>query len=116
MAQLVLQNMEFYAHHGHFDEEQIIGGRFRVDLVIETDISKAAESDNLHDAVDYSKVYQAIKHEMDVPSKLLEHLAQRIVNAVYKVSTSINKVTVTISKMNPVIGGKIDRFSVILTK
>jgi dihydroneopterin aldolase len=116
MAQLVLHDMEFYAHHGHFDEEQIIGGHFRVNLVIDTDISRAAETDHLQDALDYSKVYQAIRREMEVPSKLLEHLAQRIVNAVYSVSGNISKVTVTVSKMNPVIGGKMNCFSVVLTK
>ena len=61
MGQLVLENMEFYAHHGHFDEEQTIGGRFTVDLVIDTDFSKAAETDNLEDAVDYSLVYEMVK-------------------------------------------------------
>ncbi len=30
MGQLVLDNMEFFAHHGHFDEEQVIGGRFKL--------------------------------------------------------------------------------------
>jgi 7,8-dihydroneopterin aldolase/epimerase/oxygenase len=116
MAQLVLHNMEFYAHHGHFDEEQIIGGRFRVDMVIDTDISRAAETDNLNDAVDYSLVYHAVKHEMETPSKLLEHLARRVVDAVYGVSDRIEKVTVTVSKLNPAIGGHMDKFSVVLTR
>ncbi len=75
MAQLTLQNMEFYAHHGHFTEENIIGGRFRVDVVIETDISKAAASDDLKDAVDYSRVYELVKKEMHQVSHLIEHVA-----------------------------------------
>lgn len=108
--------MEFYAHHGHFREEQVIGGQFSVDLVIETDISKAAESDELSDAVDYSLVYEVVKNEMIRPAKLLEHLAKRIIDAVYSVSSNITKVTVTVSKLNPPVGGKMDKFSVILSR
>jgi dihydroneopterin aldolase len=108
--------MEFYAHHGHFSEEQIIGGRFTVDMIIDTDLSSAAKTDKIQDAVDYSKVYDAIKVEMATPSKLVENLAKRILDAVYKVSDRITKVTVTVSKLNPAIGGSMERFSVIMTR
>jgi len=116
MGQLVLQNMEFYAHHGHYPEEQIIGGKFSVDLVIDTDISAAAISDSLPDAIDYSLIYEAVRKEMDHPSHLLEHLVERIMQAVYSVSDRIRKVTVTVSKLNPPVGGKMDKFSVVLTR
>jgi dihydroneopterin aldolase len=116
MGQLVLQNMEFYAHHGHFEEERIIGGRFTVDLVIDTDISKASETDDLGDAVDYSKIYEVVRAEMSLPSHLLEHVAKRIVDAVYKVSGNISRVSVTVSKLNPAIGGTMGKFSVTLTR
>jgi dihydroneopterin aldolase len=116
MGQLVLNGMEFYAHHGHFEEEKIIGGRFVVDMVIETDIARASETDDLGDTVDYSKVYEAVKSEMTHPTHVLEHLAKRIIDAVYAVSEKISKVTVTVSKLNPAIGGNMNRFSVILTR
>jgi len=116
MGQLVLENMEFYAFHGHYAEEQTIGGRFSVDLVIDTDLNRAAETDLLDDAVDYSKVYELVKTEMGKPSRLLEHLALRILNAVYTASDHITSVKITVSKLNPVIGGHMDRFSVILTR
>jgi len=116
MGQLILHNMEFYAHHGHFREEQVIGGRFSVDLVIDTDLTAVSESNELSDAVDYSRIYEVVRTEMASPSKLLEHLAKRIIDAVYSVSDKINKVTVTVSKLNPAVGGKMDKFSVILTR
>jgi dihydroneopterin aldolase len=116
MGQLLLENMEFYAHHGHFSEEQIIGGRFTVDLVIETDFSKAAETDDLIDAVDYSRVYELVKAEMAKPSRLMEHLARRIVDAVYTASDKITLVRATVSKLNPAIGGHISKFSVIYSR
>jgi dihydroneopterin aldolase len=116
MGQLVLENMEFYSYHGHYSEEQTIGGRFTVDLVIETDLTTAAETDMLDDAIDYSKVYEVVKTEMAKPSRLLEHLAMRIINAVYDVSERITNVKVTVSKLNPAIGGNMRKFSVVLTR
>jgi 7,8-dihydroneopterin aldolase/epimerase/oxygenase len=116
MGQLILENMEFYAYHGHYDEEQTIGGKFIVDLIIDTDLSKPAETDQLEDAIDYSKIYQAVRHEMGKPSRLLEHLAMRIIKAVYASSEGIASVRVTVSKLNPAIGGHMSRFSVVLTR
>jgi 7,8-dihydroneopterin aldolase/epimerase/oxygenase len=116
MGQLVLENMEFYAHHGHYQEEQTIGGRFLVSLTIDTDLGKPAETDLLEDAVDYSEVYELVKNEMAKPSRLLEHLALRIIKAVYTVSDRITAVTVTVSKLNPAIGGNIQKFTVVLTR
>jgi len=116
MGQLILENIEFYAFHGHYDEEQTIGGRFSVDLVIDTNMSKAAESDLLEDTVDYSKIYELVETEMDKPSRLLEHLAMRIIKAVYTLSDRITSVKVTVSKLNPAIGGNMKKFSVVLTR
>ncbi|MBN1790622.1 MAG: dihydroneopterin aldolase [Bacteroidales bacterium] len=116
MGQLVLENMEFYSYHGHYSEEQTIGGRFTVDLIIETDLTKAAVSDMLDDAIDYSKVYEVVKTEMAKPSRLLEHLALRIINAVYTVSERIASVKVTVSKLNPAIGGNMRKFSVVMAR
>jgi 7,8-dihydroneopterin aldolase/epimerase/oxygenase len=116
MGQLVLENMEFYAHHGHYDEEQTIGGKFTVDLIVDTDLSKPAETDNLEYALDYSKIYQVVQQEMGKPSRLLEHLAMRIIKAVYTASDRITSVKVTVSKLNPAIGGNMSKFSVVLTR
>jgi len=116
MAQLALQNMEFYAHHGHFTEENIIGGRFRVDVTIETDISKAVASDDLADAVDYSRVYELVKKEIHQVSHIIEHVAGRIADAIHAEFNGIGQVTVTVCKLNPPVGGKMDHFSVTLTR
>ncbi len=116
MAQLILENMEFYAHHGHYSGENIIGGRFRVDVMIDTDISKAAASDDLVDAVDYSRVYALVKTEMKHVSHILEHVASRIVEAIHAEFGQVNQVTVTVSKLNPPVGGKMDRVSVTVTR
>jgi dihydroneopterin aldolase len=108
--------MEFYAFHGHFREEQIVGNRFIVDLTIETDMSVPSISDNLKDAVDYQKAYLIIKAEMEKKSYLLENIASRILDALYAEMSGIKKATVKVSKMNPPMGGKIGSVSVIMDR
>jgi dihydroneopterin aldolase len=116
MARLALENMEFYAYHGHYAEENIIGGRFRVDVVIDTDISKASGSDELTDALDYSRIYEIVKKEMNQVSRLVEHVASRIVEAIRAEFSQAEQVTVTVSKLNPPVGGSAELFSVTITK
>jgi dihydroneopterin aldolase len=108
--------MEFYSFHGHYKEEQIVGNRFLVDLTIETDMSKSMESDNLKDAVNYQRAYELVKMQMEQKSHLLEHIAGRILEAVFSEMEGITKATVKVSKMNPPMGGKIQSVSVVITR
>jgi 7,8-dihydroneopterin aldolase/epimerase/oxygenase len=116
MSQIILKNMEFYAYHGHFTEEQKIGNRFTVSLIIDTDLSRAASSDDLDDTIDYSRVYEIVKQEMMVPSRLLEHVAGRIADALHKNFRDMAKTTVKVTKLNPSLGGKTESVSVVITK
>lgn len=116
MGLIHIENMEFYSFHGHFKEEQIVGNKFLVDLTIETDMSIASRSDNLKDAVNYQKAYQIVKAEMGKKSYLLEHIAGRILDAIYSEMTGIKRATVKVSKMNPPMGGKIGSVSVVLER
>lgn len=116
MGLIQIENMEFYAFHGHFREEQIVGNKFLVNLTIETDMQKPRESDNLRDAVNYQKAYQIVKDEMEKKSHLLEHIAGRILDALYSEMSGIKKITVKVSKMNPPMGGKIGSVSVIMER
>lgn len=116
MGLIQIENMEFYSFHGHFKEERIVGNKFLVDLTIETDMKNPAESDNLKDAVNYQRVYEIVRQQMELKSHLLEHIAGRILDAIYAEMKGINKVTVKVSKLNPPMGGKIGSVSVILSR
>jgi len=107
MGTISLHNMEFFAHHGCFEEEQLIGTFFSIDIDIETDLSKAAQSDNLDDTLNYQTVYNVVEREMKIPSKLLEHVAQRILYALREESNNIESTVITIRKINPALGGKV---------
>ncbi len=98
MGLIQIENMEFYSFHGHFKEEQIVGNKFIVDLTIETDMKVPSETDNLRDAVDYQRIYLITKLQMEKKSHLLEHIAGRIIDAIYAEMKGILKVTVKVSK------------------
>ena len=114
MGKILLENMDFFAYHGCFKEEQIIGNRFLVNLEIDVDTDKAELSDHLHDTINYQAVYRLLAEEMKTKSHLLEHIARRIIDAVKKAFPSIRYIKVKVSKMNPPMGGKMEAVSVEL--
>jgi dihydroneopterin aldolase len=116
MGLIQIENMEFYSFHGHFKEERIVGNKFIVDLTIETDMSIPSKSDSLKDAVNYQRVYEIVKQQMETKSHLLEHIAGRIIDVIYAEVPGINKVTVKVSKINPPMGGKIGSVSIIISR
>jgi len=116
MGLIEIESMEFYAFHGHFKEERIVGNKFLVDLKIETDMELPSQSDNLKDAVNYQRVYEIVKKQMGLKSHLLEHIAGRIIDSVYAEMSGIKKITVKVSKLNPPMGGKIGSVSVVLSR
>ena len=116
MGLIQIENMEFYAFHGHFKEEQIIGNKFLVDISLETDCAKPAQSDSLKDAVDYQKVYKLVKHEMSRKSFLLENINKRLLDVVFENFPEVQKAIVKVRKMNPPMGGRIGSVSVTLER
>ena len=82
-GKITLEGMEFFAHHGFYKEEQKIGNKFAVDIMIVTDLSDAAEHDALEETINYETLYKIIRHVMNEPTKLLEHLGKRIIDTVF---------------------------------
>ncbi len=118
MGLIEIEGMEFFAYHGCFKEEQLIGTRFRVDAALTANTSEAEETDNLKHTVNYQAVYALIRHEMEQHSHLLEHVARRIIDSIYSKYPTISHVKIKVSKLNPALahGGKIEQVSVTLEK
>jgi dihydroneopterin aldolase len=114
MSVISIEGMEFFAYHGCFKEEAIIGTKFRIDLFLRTDTRKAEVSDDLDDTVNYQKVYAFVKEEMLSRSKLLEHVGRRILHRIKKEFPEVNQATIKIRKLNPPLGGKMDFVAVEL--
>lgn len=116
MGTISIKGMEFFAYHGCFSEEQIIGNHFIVDLDMITNTSKAQQNDDIAETVNYQAVYGFVKNEMEKNSNLIEHVAHRIINVVQKEFPEIDEITLTVSKLNPPVGGKVDRVCFTLTE
>ncbi|MBT3208090.1 MAG: dihydroneopterin aldolase [Bacteroidetes bacterium] len=116
MGLIQLEGMEFYAYHGHYEEERNIGSRFLLDLYIETDTDVAAKSDSIDDALDYHKIYKLIQKEMEEKSHLLENIANRILDALYNNFDKIENAELKVSKIHPPIGGQVDAVSVTISR
>lgn len=114
MSTISIEGMEFFAYHGCFAEEQIIGTKFRIDLFLEVETSKAEKSDELNDTVNYQSVFELVKKEMKTKSKLLEHVGRRILDRIKTDFPEVDKAKIKIRKLNPPLGGKMDFVSLEL--
>jgi dihydroneopterin aldolase len=115
MGKITLEGLEFFAFHGYYDEEQKIGNKYGVDITIETSLKKAGTDDKLSETIDYEELYKIIREEMNKPSRLLENIAGRIINAVFTNFPLITFIEISISKFNPPIGGICKRAIVTLS-
>jgi len=116
MGLIQIEGMEFFAYHGCFKEERVIGTRFIVDLSIETDTVEAETTDDLKKTVNYQSVYKLFKAEMEIKSHLLEHVARRIILSVKMHHPEAGNIKVKVVKLNPALsdGGKVRQVSVTL--
>ena len=108
MSKIYVNNAWFYSFHGCLHEESVIGAEYLVNVVVDTSTDDAEKNDDLNSTVDYVDIYNAIKTEMDKPSKLLETVMERIIVSIKGVSDDISVVDVSIKKLSPPIGGNVD--------
>lgn len=115
MGKVKVENIKVYAHHGCLKEETVIGSEYRVDVSVRANLSKASLSDELKETVDYVHINHIVKEEMKTPSKLLEHVAKRIINRIFSEIATVSKSKVSVSKINPPIGGDVEMVTVVLS-
>lgn len=106
---LYINDIECYSFHGCIEEEGKIGQRFMVDLEIEMNFSKAVESDELSDTADYVVLHDLVRREMAIRSKLIEHVAGRILSSLKLAYPTVKKCKVRITKFNPPLNGQLGK-------
>ena len=116
MAIISLEGLEFFAYHGVHDFEKEQGNSFIVDVEVKVDVSEAEETDELSGTIDYEVLFNLVSTEMDIRSKLLEHVSSRICNSVLNNWEQIQHVKVRIGKMNPPIGAVCKMSGVTVTR
>ncbi len=112
MGIINVTGIKLYAYHGCLEEEAIIGGQYVVDVKIETDFLRAQVEDDLTQTVDYVTVYNIVKTQMAIRSKLIEHAASLIAGGLIKQIPAIQHVEVKVTKINPPMNGDVKEVSV----
>ena len=107
-SKIYLRNVRFHAFHGVLPLEGIVGNDYLVNLVLDYDFSSALKTDDLQGTLNYAEVYQKVREEMAVPSKLLEHVAGRIAHRLFSDFPEIQKLQLSITKVNPPMGADSD--------
>ena len=116
MVVIQVNNIKLYAYHGCLDEEAKIGSEYRVDVAVKVNLKKSSKTDELTDTVDYVHLNHIVKEEMAIRSKLLEEVAQRILDRFFKELSMVKKAKIAVAKINPPIGGNVEEVVVILKK
>jgi len=116
MGIIEVRNIKVFTNHGCLEEEAKIGSEYRVDIKIKADLSKSAKTDNLADTVDYVHLNKIAKEEMAIRSKLLEQVAQRIIDRIFNEIPMVMEAEVSVAKINPPIGGNVGEVVIILSE
>lgn len=101
---LRMEGMKFYAFHGVLPQENLVGAYFYIDLKLKTDFTNAAKTDELEGTVSYADIHTVVKEEMAIPSKLLEHVCQRIATRILNDFPTIESLDICLYKENPPMG------------
>lgn len=103
-----LENVLFFAHHGVSPQETVVGNEFSISLKLKVDFSAATATDDINDTISYADVYAALKQEMEIPSRLLEHVCGRMANRLFQEFATIEEIELKLSKRNPPMGADIE--------
>lgn len=101
---VLLKDVRLYGYHGVLQQERVVGANYILNIAIDTDFSKAMETDALEGTISYAEVYETIKAEMAVPSQLLEHVGGRICRALFDRFPATQAIHLEILKENPPMG------------
>ncbi|WP_185855837.1 dihydroneopterin aldolase [Blattabacterium cuenoti] len=117
MGKIILENIKLFGFHGCMPEESYVGSYYTVNVEVELDLYKASVNDDLSKTINYVHLYRIVKEEMATNSKLLEHLAQRIIQRIRKKYSKVDLIKYTkikICKENPPLQSNVDRVCVLL--
>lgn len=83
MDKIKIKDLEVYGKHGVLKEENILGQKFLVSLILYLDVKEAGASDNIHHSVSYAEVSHFVntfmkEHTFKLLEAVAEHLAKEL--------------------------------------
>ncbi|MGI8950830.1 MAG: dihydroneopterin aldolase [Chitinophagaceae bacterium] len=102
MFSIELSQLRFYAYHGLYEEERILGSEFEVSVTV-IHHPQIFPVQHLEDTIDYTAIYQLVKEQMLQPNPLLETLATTIVQEIFIKFLQAEEIKISIKKIHPSI-------------
>ena len=109
-----LNGIRFYAYHGVDEQERVVGNHFSVDMEVTADFSTAMRNDQLDGTINYAALYSILETEMRQPSKLIEHVAGRVIASLLRAYPEITAVRLKIAKQVPPMGADLKECAVVV--
>lgn len=103
---IFVNDIQLHAYHGVMPQELLTGNDYLVSVSAQYPIDKAITTDDVQHTLNYAMVYDIVKEEMGISSKLVEHVAGRIAQHLMKQFADISAVQVRITKLNPPMGAQ----------
>lgn len=103
---IFVNDIQLHAYHGVMPQEQLTGNDYLVSVSAQYPIDKAITTDEVQHTLNYAMVYDIVKEEMGISSKLVEHVAGRIAQHLMKQFADISAVRVRVTKLNPPMGAQ----------
>lgn len=103
---IFVNDIQLHAYHGVMQQEQLTGNDYLVSVSAQYPIDKAITTDDVQHTLNYAMVYDIVKEEMGISSKLVEHVAGRIAQHLMKHFADISAVRVRVTKLNPPMGAQ----------
>ena len=101
MFTIHLHHLRFFSFHGVHEEEGILGNDYEVNADVTFNSTDTIKS--LHQTVNYVKIYDIIKQQMQIPTALLETVAQDLAQKIYTADNRITSININIKKLHPPI-------------
>lgn len=116
MDRIEVEGIKLFGYHGCLDEEGKIGTDYRVNVTVWGDLSRPAQTDELQDTLDYVIINRIVKEEVAIRSKLIEHVANRILDRLLAEMPPTQKAEIKLSKLYPPINGDVESVSVVMSR
>lgn len=110
---VALKDVRFYAPIGFYEEEQVLGNEFFVNLEVYFPFENS-DSEDLKNTINYEELYHILTEVMRPKRKLLESALEDILDLVLKKYSFLSEVHLSIRKVNPPFGGDLATSEVAL--
>ncbi|RBW67662.1 dihydroneopterin aldolase [Bacillus taeanensis] len=117
MDKIHLNEMAFYGYHGVLPEENKLGQRFFVDLILGLNLKNAGLTDDLKKTVNYAEAYETVRSIVEGKRRqLVEAVAEGIAKEIFDAFPIVEEVKVKVVKPDPPIRGHYRSVAVEITR